>query len=113
MKKLMVIALVTSSILSANECFKVIGVDKDDSLNIRAKQTWRSKKMGSIPFNATTVISHGCEGGLSMEAMMSMTPEQAAAANKKNPGWCKVEYEGSVGWVSKRYLKENDCMDAK
>ena len=109
MKFLTMTSLVLATSLSAEICYEVVGVEKDDVLNIRAEKTWKSKKMGEIPYYEKAVVSLKCEGGVPFKELMNMTPLEASQANAKNPGWCHVSYDGNIGWVSKRYLVESKC----
>lgn len=76
--------------------FEVRGVASTDTLNMRATNKPRSKKIGKIPHNATCITNHGCV-----------------------EGWCRVEYDYRIGWVNGRYLTEyitradNQCVSDK
>jgi len=107
--KILILAFSCISLLSAQMCYEVVGVEDDDVLNMRAKQTWKSEKVGSIAPYEKSVVAMKCEGGVDFETLMNMTPIQAHKENAKNPGWCQVQYEGKIGWVSKRYLVESKC----
>ena len=86
--------------------FRVIDVAADDVLNIRAEPRAGSEKVGEIPPDADGVRNLGCQGGLSFEEYTTLSEEEKAARLKANPRWCRVEYEGVVGWAAGRYLGE-------
>jgi hypothetical protein len=67
-------------------CHRVVGVRSSDpeGLIIRDRPGKLGQIKGSIPFDATTVIVHGCDDG-----------------------WCLVSYKQKFGWVSKKFLAKN------
>jgi hypothetical protein len=89
--------------------FRVIGVAADDVLNIRSEPRASGEKLGEIPPGADCVRNLGCQGGLSFEEYTTLTEEEQAARLKANPRWCRIEYEGVVGWAAGRYLAEGSC----
>ncbi len=66
--------------------WRVKGVASNDTLNIRSQPNYKSKKVGKIPYNATCLKNLDC------------------IVNKSR--WCKIEYKGTIGWVSGRFLSE-------
>ena len=89
--------------------FRVIGVAADDVLNIRSEPRASGEKLGEIPPGAECVRNLGCQGGLNFEEYTTLTEEEKAARLRANPRWCRVEYEGVVGWAAGRYLAEGSC----
>ncbi|MEL6289108.1 MAG: SH3 domain-containing protein [Pseudomonadota bacterium] len=64
--------------------YRVRNVASDDHLNVRARPTASSPRVGAIPFNGQRVRCIGpCAGN-----------------------WCKVDWFGTVGWVNMRFLGE-------
>ncbi len=64
--------------------YRVRNVSSDDHLNVRARPTNRSTRVGAIPYNGIRIKCIGpCKGR-----------------------WCKVDWSGTVGWVNMRYLGE-------
>lgn len=90
--------------------WRVVGIAKNDTLSIRAEPDARSQKVGEIPVDGKCIENRGCKGGLSFEEYTRLSKKQQAKHLKKNPRWCKVEYQGITGWVAGRYLAEGGCQ---
>ena len=43
--------------------------------------------------------------------LTTLSKEQQAQRLRENPRWCRIEYQGIVGWVAGRYLAEGSCAD--
>ena len=89
--------------------WQVHGVASDDVLNIRTEPTPKSDKIGEIPPDGQCVRNLGCQGGLTFQEFTSLSDEEKKAIIKSRPRWCKVEYEGTTGWVAGRHLREGIC----
>lgn len=89
--------------------YRVVGVAPGDVLNIRSEPDPQSVKVGEIPPNGNCIRNLGCRGGLSFQEFTTLSKEAQAARLGENPRWCKVDYQGQVGWVAGRYLTEADC----
>jgi len=89
--------------------WQVRNVASGDVLNIRAEPNGKAVIIGKIPFDGQCLRNLGCKGGLTFEEATTLSKEEKKALNKKRPRWCKVEYEGTVGWVAGRYLREGFC----
>lgn len=64
--------------------YRVRNVISPDHLNVRARPTNRSARVGAIPFNGIRIKCIGpCKGR-----------------------WCKIDWSGTVGWVNMRFLGE-------
>jgi len=88
----------------------VTGVAADDVLNIRAEADPRSPKIGEIPPDGTCVRNLGCVGGLTFEEHTTLTEEEKQRILRERPRWCRIEYQGTEGWVAGRYLTEGSCQ---
>ncbi len=53
--------------------------------------------------------SLGCEGGLTFQEFTSLSDKERRRRAAEHPRWCKVEYQGNVGWVAGSYLAEDAC----
>lgn len=84
--------------------FRVTGVLASDVLNIREAANARTRKVGTIPPDTNGIRNLGCEKGLSFADWEKATEAERKSAAKRR--WCKVEYNGVVGWVSGRFLTE-------
>jgi len=89
--------------------WQVTGVEEDDVLNIREEPDPHSEKVGEIPADGTCIRNLGCVGGLTFEEFTTLSDEEKRKIERERPRWCKVEYEGTVGWAAGRYLAEGSC----
>ena len=89
--------------------FSVTGVASNDVLNIRETSSANARKIGAIPSNVGGIRNLGCENGLSFAEWEKATEEERQAVAKRR--WCKIDYQGTVGWVSGRYLTEDVMLD--
>ena len=72
------------------ETYRVSGTGSSIALNIRAKPSTKSKKIGSIPRNGKGIEKLGpCKSS-----------------------WCKIRYKGKVGWSSMKYLKREASVSS-
>jgi hypothetical protein len=46
---------------------------------------------------------------LTLREFSNLSESQKAVRLKENPRWCKVEHQGTTGWVAGRYLREGAC----
>lgn len=72
----------------ANHEAYVISVAPWDSLNIRMWPAYYSQKIGEIPHDGQDVWVQRC----------------VVQPHNSSSDWCKINYDGQWGWVSKRYL---------
>jgi hypothetical protein len=89
--------------------YRVVDVAADDVLNIRAEPSPAAEKLGEIPPGADCVRNLGCQGGLTFEEFTTLSDAAKAERLRRNPRWCRVEYQGVTGWVAGRYLAEGGC----
>lgn len=85
--------------------YAVSGVAADSVLNIRAEPSAKSEKIGEIPHNARALRNLGCTGVPSFAEWSKMSGTERRGAGKDR--WCRVRYQGLVGWVAGRYLRED------
>ncbi|MEH6442358.1 MAG: SH3 domain-containing protein [Oceanospirillaceae bacterium] len=69
---------------------KVVKVKNNDTLNVRQKTNYKSKKMGAIAFNTSCIKRYSCTGK-----------------------WCKIAYQKVSGWVHKSYIQKLDSNQAQ
>jgi hypothetical protein len=89
--------------------YRIKGVTAGDTLAIRAAPNAHASKLGDIPPDGTCIRNLGCQGGLSFQEFTGLSPAEQARRLKRNPRWCKVEYQDVTGWVAGRYLAEGGC----
>jgi len=87
--------------------WKVRSVTASDVLNIREKPTWKSDKVGEIPFDGGCIQNLGCVGGLTMAEFAELSETKKQKIRKERPRWCKINYKSMVGWVAGRYLSDD------
>jgi hypothetical protein len=92
--------------------YRVRGVSPGRHLTLRAEPSTASAPLARIPANATCLRSFGCQGGLSLEEFTTLSQEDQRRRAAENPRWCRVDYQGTVGWVAGRYLAEDACTPA-
>jgi hypothetical protein len=90
--------------------YAVTGVAADGVLNIRAEPSAGSRKIGEIPHDARGLQNLGCTGGPSFAEWLKMSEAERKRAGRDR--WCRVRYQGIVGWVAGRYLMEDSNAPA-
>jgi len=91
--------------------YKVRDVSNGDTLSIHAEPHPDAARLGEIPPQGDCIRNLGCQGGLTFEEFTTLSKEQQAQRLRENPRWCRIEYQGIVGWVAGRYLAEGSCAD--
>lgn len=66
--------------------------------------TPESKRIGTLPLGALGLRNLGCTGLSSYGEWSKLTEAERLAARSR--GWCKVDYQGRVGWVQHKFLGE-------
>lgn len=89
--------------------YRIRGVSPESHLTLRAEPSTASAPLARIPSNATCLRSFGCRGGLTFEEFTTLSEQEKRRRATEHPRWCKVEYQGTVGWVASRYLAEDGC----
>lgn len=100
--------LVVCAIATADggpDFYAVTGIAADGGLNIRAEPSARSRKIGEIPHDARGLQNLGCTGGPSFAEWLKMSEAERKRAGRDR--WCRVRYQGILGWVAGRYLMED------
>ena len=82
------------------------GLEPGDGLALRAEPTFKGQVLDRLPHRVRCLKNLGCVGGLDFESYQAASPDERAAAERAEPRWCQVEYNGHKGWVPARYLKE-------
>ncbi len=89
--------------------YRVRGVSATSALSLRAEPSLQAPRIGRIAPDATCLRNLGCQGGLTFEEFTTLSEADRKRRAEENPRWCKVEYQGTVGWVAGRYLAEAPC----
>ncbi|MBF0448437.1 MAG: SH3 domain-containing protein [Magnetococcales bacterium] len=74
------------------------------TLNIRSKPHFKGARIGSIPTGETELRNLGCTREMTFSQYQSATPSERI--NAKYQRWCKVNYQGTIGWVAGWFLAE-------
>lgn len=74
--------------------YRVQAVAKGSFLNLRAEPSTASPRIGRIPADAQCLKNLGCRV-------------------ERDLRWCKVEFQGTTGWVAGGYLAEGACKSAQ
>lgn len=106
---LLIAPLAASATADGPDYYRVRGVSAGSALNLRAEPSLDAPRIGRIPADARCVRNLGCSGGLTFDEFTTLSPAERERRAQENPRWCKVEYEGRVGWAAGRYLAEGDC----
>jgi uncharacterized protein YraI len=85
--------------------YAVTGVAAGSVLNLRAEPSAGSRKIGKIPHDAQGLKNLGCTGVPSFADWLKMSETERRRAGRDR--WCRVCYQGLVGWVAGRYLMED------
>ena len=80
---LLVLLIVMTSFLWADS-YKVINVSSNDTLNIREKGKFKSKKVSEIPYNANCI-----------KKIFDLN------------GWSLIRYKKDIGWVKNKFIKKS------
>ena len=91
--------------------YQVRDISSGETLGIHAEPDPDATRLGEIPPQGDCIHNLGCRGGLTFEEFTTLSKEQQARRLKDNPRWCRIEYQGIVGWVPGRYLAEGSCAD--
>lgn len=89
--------------------YRVQGLADGRHLALRAKPLASSPQIGRMPADAHCLRSLGCQGGLTFQEFTTLSDKEKRRRAAQHPRWCKVEYQGNVGWVPGRYLEEDAC----
>ncbi|WP_434139150.1 SH3 domain-containing protein [Photobacterium leiognathi] len=81
-------------------------VEKHDVLNIREEPVYSAKKLGEIPYDGICLQNRGCVGGVTYQEFSTLSDAELAVIRKQRPRWCKVNYQGTEGWVAAKYVME-------
>jgi len=108
---LMMISLPIWAEASGPDFWQVQNVADNDVLNIRVDADPHAKIIGEILPGGSCIRNLGCQGGLSFEEFTTLSKKEKVAAEKANPRWCQIEYQGIRGWVAGHYLAEGSCNE--
>jgi hypothetical protein len=92
--------------------FRVIGTPSGKGLTLHSEASKQSTVLGAIPGASSCLRNLGCQGGLSLEDFSTLSKDDQARRLAENPRWCKVEYQGTTGWVEGQFLGEGACLSS-
>lgn len=79
----------------AMDVFQVVNVGKNDSLNMRAWPSAKSKVVATLPYNAKWIAS------------------RRAPVTKEGASWREVYWNGTKGWINAKYIQFDPASTAK
>lgn len=88
------------------------GVAAGHYVSLRAEPSASAAPRARLRADARCVRNLGCRGGLTFEEFTTRSEDEQRRREEAHPRWCKVEHQGTVGWVPGRYLAEGDCPAA-
>ncbi len=102
----LLLAAGTAAVAEADgpDYWAVVGVARGDVLNMRAEPNAASRIVGRIPAGAMGLRNLGCRGIPSFEEWQRMS--EAEKRRSARSRWCRVEFQGRIGWVAGRFLRE-------
>lgn len=92
--------------------YKVRPGAKVASLQLHAEPKSTSKVLAQVPPQTTCLRNMGCQGGLTMAEFTKLSAADKKKRAAENPRWCKVDYQGTVGWMRGDLLAEGACAAA-
>lgn len=92
--------------------YKVRPGAKVASLQLHAEPKLTSKVLAQVPLQTTCLRNMGCQGGLTMAEFTKLSAAEKKKRAAENPRWCKVDYQGTVGWMLGDLLAEGACPAA-
>ena len=105
------LALCANALATADgpDHYAVRGVAADSTIDLRSEPRASASAIGRLPADAQCVRNLGCQGGLSIEEFNRLDKDARQRRLIENPRWCKVEYQGTTGWVDGQFLAEAAC----
>jgi hypothetical protein len=83
----------------------VSGVRANDVLHLRDMPSAESRSLAGIPPNARGLKNLGCRrDGPSLDQWVRMSKAQREVPATQ---WCRVDYQGTQGWVAARFLRKD------
>jgi hypothetical protein len=97
-------AAAASATADGPDVFRVVGVDADERLSVRAEPDRGARVLGYLAHDADGVANLGCRGGLSAARWAEASAADRAAARKTR--WCRIAHGALVGWAAGWHLGE-------
>lgn len=92
--------------------YAVRGVAAGSAIDLRSEPRPTAPSIGRLPADAACVRNLGCQGGLTLDEFSKLDKDAQQRRLQENPRWCKVEYQGTTGWVEGQFLAEAACAAA-
>jgi hypothetical protein len=78
-------------------------------VEIRVEPRFEAERVGNIPSGGSCIRNLGCQGGLTLSEYQQLSEADRAARLEESPRWCKIDFEGVIGWVEGQFLREGYC----
>lgn len=92
--------------------YRVGPLPEGTALFLRDEPRLDARRIADLPGDAQCLRSLGCQGGVSFQEFNTLSPEARERREAEHPRWCKLSYQGVVGWVEGRFLAEAGCPSA-
>ena len=91
------------------------GIASGTTIPLQAAPRSDAPALGRIGSAAACLRNLGCQGGLSMQEFNSLSEAARQQRLALNPRWCKVAYQGRIGWLPGSDLAESAaaCTDTR
>lgn len=90
--------------------YKITGVKAGAAIALRAGPATAERRIGVVPHDAVGLRNLGCQGGMSFAEWEKASERERERAKYRR--WCKVDYQGRVGWLAGRFLIEDTSFKA-
>ena len=78
-----------------------------EAVVLRAEPSPDADVVGGVSTGARCLRNLGCRGGLSMYEFSTLSTRDQHDRLALNPRWCRVEYQGRIGWLEGGVLAES------
>ena len=84
--------------------WQVTGVAASSGVNLRLGPATAFRSISRIPGGATDLQNLGCTPAMNASEFQRLNSSEQQLLKKLS--WCRVEWQGQLGWVSSSYLRE-------
>lgn len=109
----MVFAVATTVLATADgpDFYKVRDLPEGEVLALHAEPDQAADVLATVPHDGDGLRNLLCQGRLSYSEWEAATEAERDAAAERV--WCRVEYDGVIGWARGRFLAEGSAPSAQ